>query len=215
MVKNHIEIIILPFWQIILFVIYWKYLFFVCFFFLTTHSCKSGYFFPDAGTSISLSLSRAVSSPPISAFPLRKPKPVVPTLCSPARPQAWSGTRLLTCHWPCCISMVGPCPTLWWRLLAPHQEQGDAHQAGRQHHNLHARETTPVWCLPTCCFSVLMKVLNDDGWVKRPFLTEGVEVIDWILPPTPSIKPGVPETVAQPPLQYCTSLLLLTAVHWE
>lgn len=107
------------------------------------------------------------------------------------------------------------CPTLWWRLLAPHQEQGDAHQAGRQHHNLHARETTPVWCLPTCCFSVLMKVLNDDGWVKRPFLTEGVEVIDWILPPTPSIKPGVPETVAQPPLQYCTSLLLLKAVHWE
>lgn len=46
--KNHIRIIILPFWQIILFVRYWKCLFFV---FLAPHSCRRGYFFPDTGNS--------------------------------------------------------------------------------------------------------------------------------------------------------------------
>lgn len=46
MVKNHIEIIILPFWQIILFVIYWKYLFFVCFFFFNHSFLQKWLFFP-------------------------------------------------------------------------------------------------------------------------------------------------------------------------
>lgn len=196
MVKNHIKIIILPFWQIILFVIYWKCLFFV---FLTTHSCKSGCFFPDAGTSISLSLSRAVLSPPISAFPPRKPKPVVPT----------PGPRPYLAH-VCCLAAghaASWCQTLWGRLLAPYQEQGDAHQAGRQAASQFAHDRNHTSLVPAC-FSVLIKVLNDYGWVKRPFLKEGVEVTDWILPPMPSIKPGVPETVAHLP---CSTALLFLA----
>lgn len=126
-----------------------------------------------------------------------------------SRPQALSGTRLLPCCWPCCIMVPDPVgkapgPTPGTRRCSPGRQAGSitiCHDRQKPHDRNHTS-------LVPACFSVLIKVLNDYGWVKRPFLKEGVEVTDWILPPMPSIKPGVPETVAHLP---CSTALLFLA----
>lgn len=148
------------------------------------------FFFPVAGTSISLSPSRAVTTLPVSPSYWGKNKPNAPApglAARNCRHLCFCRQAELAILWPCYAAMLGP----WRGFVQTLEGLQKKHVRGREHVNLPTRYDMQgvllcSWLAPYPPAPLMKHHLR---WLAEKTLSSA----------SPLIKLGVPETVLQPP----------------
>lgn len=161
-------------------------------------------FFPVAGTSISLSLSRAVTTLPVSPSYWGKTKPNTPApglavrncrhLCFCRR----AGLAVLR---SCYAAVLG----LWGGFLQTLEGLQEKHLCGRAQVSLPVRcdmqgASLCSWPAPYPPPHPINEIPSQMAGRKDPFLKNELRSLPDFFSACPLIKLGVPETVVQPPL---------------